>query len=707
MTLILEDPQQDSASLSFLVRTGGGASNVACWVPLTSTSPLHRVSCRDLSHFDSAPFSLYTTIDRISIHNGYLVHLDISSATDSEFYLSGFPVVSGAQRSYLLSMASLSSIGERLVRDKEQEVAMQMATSENSSTPPTLSSNSPMFYTGPRIVGIVLGSVVFAAIVAALIVTMVVSARRSPGPSTDTTVPLIVLPSGESSKDVVVDTASSSKVVIPSASSTLSTQSSPSLLASLPVAAGVISASLSSTTKGSLSMSPPLAETPPLHGGVVGHHTSAGFMRGSPKTISHLGGTPGSSPHGAPIGATNSNSIAIGTSSRGRKTEKVALADSLFISPRPPRHHAGNHTQTSNAALASLPAEPAPKVKARYLACNQHLQAQQQQQQQRQQQSMPASLANIASSYVLGAMSGSSGGSGTLSVKHAPRRKNVKYAELLGLLQQGSRANGNGTFSKASHGKKRHDGGDAVNDDDDADYDDDEPEEESKKRTREEILDDEGVPGFWTDEDDTWLQDIVEPEPNDPVYKNDETFTPINLRTLALVPDAGDDASIPPLDSHLASLASPLQEVAIIPMHVSKNKDKKKKKKKNKRKSSKDTDKKKHRKTKDEEDIVDDEDKVNEKEDFENDKDDDNDDDGGDDDEDDEDGEDVVKTRKTRAFATSPPLQQQQLSTPTKNQGGIQLSKSSEFIPAKKPSLNPALLLDASTDDLSASSPRS
>jgi len=397
----------------------------------------------------------------------------------------------------------------------------------------------------------------------------------------------------------------------------LSTQSSPSLLASLPVAGGVISASMSSTMKGSYSMSPH-ADTP-LQGCLIGSQTSSIFMRASPKSLSNLNGGFGTGPYG--LSNAHNNTTTTATTSKQRKTEKVALAEAFLVSPRARLQQLQQQQHVSNANLASLPMEPAPKIKAQYLAS--------------QQSHLPSSGTS--------SHAGNSSSSGVgIALRHVPCRRNVRLVELMS-----KETSAQSTGAKVTSEKKQT-----------KQMEDEDVDKEKKKRAKEEILEDDGVSGFWTDEDDTWIQDIVEPEEDDVAYKNDETFVEIDVDALKLVPEKSGDASLFCLDTHLASIASPLSIVDPCESPVQSSPL-----------------------------------------------------------EQDEEATLALNQDEYTSYPLSAPVSPRTIrvtsSSPTNVNGnnsptssGLQLSKSSEFIPARKPKLNPALLISPSKEELSPSSRR-
>lgn len=475
-------------SLGIQMHSEDVAGNLACLLDVSSTSLSRQASCspstivaglpRDISFSVSVlsyyPFSALYDIVQVSL-------VDVSGS----LIFSSLPQVFGDLQAYMIGFQAMVTTEDYNSR-REEEAAFE--TQENISTqdpPPT----STPFYNGPRVAGLVIGSVAVVVVLVALVITMVVGGGKKTSPSgkhaAKGTLPSLISSGGgamsEGTTMVQLSTATMS-------TGSNSPNSGSNLLGSIPIAGGVISASMSSALKGTYSMSP--ASDTPLQGEMIGTPV-AQFAGG------HKSGVHGTS--------TSPPQAHTGTMRPSKKTERVALAEAMLYSPRvraPPK--------ISNQALAALPTEPAPKLKPKYLLSSGAAPA----------KSLPISVRNLRYNDIMVPPQSSRTGTlrgGVLNDSDRPKRNKKK------------------TLSTSSLGDEQM--GDMDNF----------------------LGEDDGNSGLFTDDDDSWLDDVVEPHPDDPIYKNDDFYVEIDVSKLSLISPPQDlDASAEYLQAHIAQLSSPL-----------------------------------------------------------------------------------------------------------------------------------------------------
>lgn len=347
-------------------------------------------------------------------------------------------------------------------------------------------------------------------------------------------------------------------------SSTMATSTSYSPTGMAGNGGGVISSSMSPTTRSALSMSPPVVDPALQSTGLPSARTHISSPDRAQSSLSpqisarSSKSTPTPRASRASIGAgvvssvTNqnvaqSNNAGTTTKSTGlgafifskKKTEKFSLLEPLVT----PKSRSWAPAVVANTSLASLPNDPLPKPKQKYLVSSQ------------------------------------------ASTKIPNARRPVRYQDFVPT----NSLNKYGTYSRA-HSKRAvasrsSNGGDT--DDENMDVFG-----VSSKNLKnglpavttiggpDSVLGDEDGPGglFVYDVDDDWLEDIVEPDMDDPIHKNDTTYTYIDVDSLLPVDDKIIDADIEKIEAHLNAIASPLALPPPILNTISEEAPKKKKK---------------------------------------------------------------------------------------------------------------------------------
>lgn len=232
------------------------------------------------------------------------------------------------------------------------------------------------------------------------------------------------------------------------------------------------------------------------------------------------------------VSSTLQLGIASALGTKKGKIEKVSLVEPL-VSPKL-RSYAP--AVVANVKLASLPAEPHPKPKARYLANSQTNKKIAAKRPVRYHDFVPTPSQLKYGTY-----------SRVFAEKQEVRRR--KLSELLDSSEIESSSSQSKAISAEKHPytallKMKSTGHDKI----------------TAIGGAESILGDEDGPSglFLDEEDDNWILDVVEPHPDDPIYKNDMQYTHIDVDTLQPVDDSIVDFSLQSIESHLSSIASPL-----------------------------------------------------------------------------------------------------------------------------------------------------
>jgi hypothetical protein len=495
MALLLPKSSSISSAVSISLRHSNSELSVNCWIDLSSNSHSRSAFCRNSVFYMAIPTAFSFSVQLLAVPDSTLAY-DLVQVTFTDntqkLVFSSLPHVSGVETSYLLSFNGLVlDVGGDTVQE-ERDATVQLSTLENISIEGEQPSAPADFYNGNRITGLAIGAIVLVAIIAALVITMVINGKKT----TPTKPPAGTIPASGSTN--FAPNSDGSLAIGSTATMSTTASNTPTsvshYLGSVPIAGGVISASMSSTLKGAYSMSP--ASDTPLQGEMIGQHTS-NVVVGRPGTSSNR------TANGANQQQQPSNHIP-GTM-RQKKKEKVALADSLLYSPRPKAP-----PKVSNAVLAALPTEPAPKLKQKYLVAHQ------------------------------------------VTTKSLPAKKNVRYHDLVdppsktGTLRGGNNGGDPVSKFKSKRPKKKNLSSSSLGD-------------EHMGNLDSFIGDDDGTSGLFTDDDDgEWIDDVVEPHPDDPIYKNDDFYVEIDVDKLDFVPPPKLDTSIDVLDSHIAALVSPL-----------------------------------------------------------------------------------------------------------------------------------------------------
>lgn len=327
---------------------------------------------------------------------------------------------------------------------------------------------------------------------------------------------------------------------------------------------GVISFSISHNKKGHYTGSPTAAEVP-LHGGVI---SASKFSASPPSKASSLGVAAGGLQASGYVSVTTAgsarsqtNSFAVGSESppshastassgskviknainqatagmaamlsKKNKTEKVALVEPLLS----PKVRGYAPAVVANTTLAALPNEPQPKPKTRYLASIQSSKKTSARRPVRYQDFVPTPSQMKYGTY-----------SKVYAEKQDRRRK---LSEFLDDSQIGASSASPDSLSSANHLPSGKGVGHAPI---------------IAVGGIESVLGDEDGPGglFVDDDGDDWLTDVVEPDPNDPIYKNDTQYTHIDVDTLKPVDDSVVDFSLQCLETHISAIASPLTRI--------------------------------------------------------------------------------------------------------------------------------------------------
>lgn len=489
MTFLIQKPLLKQSYISIQIHQGTSKHSTSCLIPVTSTLLLRSASCvGSLLGSVSLPSISYqmTIVSDTSLIAPYeVVQLSLIENTQKMVF-SETPVVLDAPSAFMIGFSAFES---EKARDSRREEDSFYETQENISVLDPEPTGAP-FYTGPRIAGIVIGIVAAIVVIAVLLITMLTGGQKSVSNKN-----AIVMASMGGSP---ISNSNHDPAHAPASTTTASTGShSPnSAHTGIPLASGVISASMSSAMKGAYSMSP--QSDTPLQGELVGTHTMHVL---SPRLNENSYRPSGGHNHA-------------GTLKSGKKTERVALADTLLYSPRnraPPK--------ISNQTLASLPSEPSPKVKHKYLVAHQ-------------------TSANA-----------------TKPLSSAARQ--LRYHDLVppvpgtqyGTYRPGSK--NRNVDDSSSEGKNRRPKKKTISVSEMAD--------EIPGDLDAFLGDDDGHAGLFTDEEDDWIDDIVEPHPDDPIYKNDDTYVEIDVNKLQLVASPTElDESAEKLKTHISQLESPL-----------------------------------------------------------------------------------------------------------------------------------------------------
>lgn len=346
-------------------------------------------------------------------------------------------------------------------------------------------------------------------------------------------------------------------------SSTLATSTSYSPLGASSTVGGVISTSLSPSGRSGLSMSPAMVDSALQSNGLPSARTaisspgraqsslspqlSARSSKSNPSSaaISRVAGAgvvsaaTNQAAAQSNAGGTTSKSTGLGAFIFRKKSERIAFLEPLST----PKARSWAPAVVANASLAGLPNEPVPKAKPKYLI------------------------------------------SAQTTIKAANARRPVRYQDFV----PSNSFNKYGTYSRAHSRQAMHSRSSTAEDDEDF-FDSFGGSSKGAKGPNglplitaiggiDSILgDEEGPGGLFVLDNDDWLEDVVEPHPDDPIYKNDTNYTYIDVDSLMPVDDALIDASVELIEAHLSAIASPLVLVAAASEAMAEEAPKKKKK---------------------------------------------------------------------------------------------------------------------------------
>lgn len=533
---IEESPSLVTATCSFSVRDGtkfGEWNRVVC----SSTSGIIPVIRLKLHRIASLPAEIPYELIQVSV-----------SDESGDWSISSCSSLTSSNPSYIVSLVGQLSktTDDRQVKAHRRSIlSVQRAESSNNVSSPLLT-----------IAATCVGSVVLVVAIVAMVANKnkSVNGGRSPTPPRIASVSPVASASNSPSSlsDVNVLTAgesgtpSSQYLAGGTTSSTLATSTSYSPTGMAGNGGGVISTSISPTVgRSMLSMSPSIVDTALHANATLSARTNVSSPGRAQSSLSpqisarSSKSNPSSSNASRVVGAgvvsaatnqasTQSNATGVPTKSTGigaffskKKTERVAFLEPL-ISPKP---RSWAPAVVANTSLTSLPNEPVPKAKPRFLV------------------------------------------SAQASTKLPNARRPVRYQDFV----PSTSFNKYGTYSRA-HSKQALQHSRSSTADDDLDFLDAAFGNSSKSLKKasglpavtmiggvDSVLGDEDGPGgLFLYDDDDWIADVVEPDYDDPIYKNDTNYTHIDVDSLMPVDDALIDASVDLIESHLSAITSPL-----------------------------------------------------------------------------------------------------------------------------------------------------